>query len=240
MCAVSDCTGARDVYRPTGSSPSSVGEIVGCDLASQVTCVTPAAISPSPSPVPAAIGEACSATIPCASGAECDCQNMCRKSVSIEVQGLGDNNLSPWMCGVEFGSPTNFYTARGTWTFSGPCSDIYFYSTNDAGTSGVTVAVREQAASTWYTTQIDGSSLSGTYVVNATNTDFFTDPAYDFSAWKAVVPHRFLPNRAEYALLNTDYGAQVWTSEEADAVSVLGGGPTWYGSTWYKASLPFC
>lgn len=61
MCDVSDCTATRDVYRPVDSTPLVVGNVISCQLATEVTCVSlragapvPNSDAPSPSPLAAA------------------------------------------------------------------------------------------------------------------------------------------------------------------------------------------
>lgn len=140
------------------------------------------------------------------------------------------------MCGNEFGPATTNYQQRGTWTYTGACSDLYFRVANsNGGHEGVTAAVREVGSSTWYPTALSAANgLTGIVENNPPNTDFFTDPAYDFSSWIDVTVSSALSGNTNYQSMNTDYGSVVWSRYNGH----LGAGDL--GVSYYKTTLPFC
>lgn len=285
MCDITDCSLLRSVYRPIGAATLPVGQIVSCQLASQVTCVTqqnllvpsPAAApssstsaipvvpepsssqaagplasaspsgsgvtasvpSSSPSPfngVIVPLGGVCDVTSTCETGTACSCLSLCSTVVSLEVEAVGDDKVSPWICGTELGPPTVNFQDRGSWTYTGPCSDLYFKVNDFEGIySGVAAAVREVGTTTWFPTALaGGSGLSGTAGHNITGTGFFTNPNYDFTSWLTVVQQTSLGAMPSYVNINQEYGSETWTYQNG----FLGNGDM--GDTWYRTTLPFC
>lgn len=239
MCNINDCTSMRDVYRASANIPLTAGETVACELAPQVTCVTLISPSPTPSPTPLPnprqLGQACDAAHPCAAALGCDCVGVCRQNVSMDIVGLGDDSLALWLCGAQVGATANM-GKRTTWSYNGPCPSVYLYVTNANWKSGISVAVQDKTSggTTWYAGKTDGSQVTGIAGVDLSDTDFFSDPAYDFGTWVDVVFSANHASRAPWVAMANDYGSEPWSFTDT---SVSGSD---IGNTWYKVTLPFC
>lgn len=231
MCSVTDCSATKDVFRPIGLSPS-VGSIVACEKVASATCVHK--ITPTPAP----LGAECNPVAGCTAGSICNCQGICTKEVSLVVLAYGDGSVQPFLCGNELGPGTTSYNELGSWSFTGACSDLYFFVTNSYLNTGMMAAVRESSSTSWYTTQVGGSSLTGLYKNNAANTNFMSDSDYNFGGWSGVVEQPSQGTISEYVGFRADFGARMWTTTEALQAEADTG--TWSGNTWYKVTLPFC
>lgn len=239
MCDVTDCTSVRDVYRPTGSGPTAVGDIASCEQASQVQCMTPRVggagvmSSPSPLPNPRLPGQPCDVTNTCTAGTTCDCQGICHTDVSLDITAVGDDSVAFWACGTKLGVTAGM-GVRKTWRYDGPCSDMYFYATNNNWKTGITLAIEDRSTATMYPSKTDGSSLASIVGVNVPNTEFFADPEYDFSAWVNAVSSADHQVRQPWIDMLTEFGSEAWSYKATDQPG------SDLVNSWYKVTLPFC
>lgn len=264
VCDVTDCTALREVYRPADVAPSTVGEVVGCEQATQVTCVssrlispssTPSAtpsvsiipgpsstssstpsvtpsISPSASIIPVALGNFCDETSICVAGAACNCLNVCATVVTINVEAIGDDMTSPWMCGNEFGSQTTDWQTPGSWTYTGPCSDLYMELTNTGGSTSIQFTIQDDSTGTWYPAKLSGG-LSVITEYNPPDTSFFTDASYDFSGWDPAINTTSVADKPSWISFKETHNTDLmsWFPTEVGPFTSV---------SWYKVTLPFC
>lgn len=146
---------------------------------------------------------------------------------------MADDQVVPWICGNKLGTITAHHIETGTWTYNGPCSDLYLEVINGlTGYTGVTAAVRESGGS-W-----NGLAVSGTGLTSISEYDppagFMTNPAYDFSSWTASVQQTYLVTHAYYQTFMTTYSSDTVTHEDGFISTPL------TESYYYKIPLPFC
>lgn len=235
MCDITDCTAMRDVYRASGAGPTAVGDIVACQQASQVQCVTTQGGGGGGGvlPVPRQLGEPCDAGAACIAGATCDCAGICQNEVSIDVIAVGDDSVALWVCGTKIGVTAGM-GQRETWSYTGPCPTLYYYATNNNWKTGITSAVQDLATNTIYPTQTDGSGLVGIVGVDVTDTTFFSDSSYDFSAWVPAVQSVDHQVRTPWMDMLAEFGSEAWSYKPTDQSG------SDLVNTWYKVKIPMC
>lgn len=113
------------------------------------------------------------------------------------------------ICGTDLGAKTVGYD-EGTYTYTGPCNDVFLRVKNGYGNHGVTAAIQKSGETTWHPTILG----QGTCFSNPTDMSFFTDPAFDYSAWTVPVSNTVLVTRPAYIDFKTNYGGDVWTYQD--------------------------
>ncbi|CAN8066260.1 unnamed protein product, partial [Agarophyton chilense] len=161
----------------------------------------------------------------------------CSTIISIEIEALADDGVVPMMCGTELGPPTPDNIVEGSYTYNGVCDDLYYRVSNSGGIwEALITAVRDVNTNTWYPSVLPpDSGITAIVTKNPPNTDFFTDPAYDFSGWTPALQHtETIATYAEYIAFQNDHGGIIWTFDNfrhprGDE-----------GFTYYRVILPFC
>lgn len=156
----------------------------------------------------------------------------------MEIEGLGDDTLEIIICNRNLGTPTSVWWESGSWTYSGPCDDIFFrVENNGGGLTGLMIVLRE-VGGTWLTSRANNTGptdLNLTVSHDPRDFSFFTDPNFDYVAhdWIDVVYERILTVQVPWAIFASTRGYP-------DAVSYVDGGTGGRQPTWYRAVLPYC
>lgn len=138
------------------------------------------------------------------------------------------------MCNNVIGPTTGDSYTRMSLTWTGTCSDLYFKVRDEGNVTGMVASVRNNNGFVWYPTTLDGSGLSGSYILAPPNRSFMTDPNYDFSSWGGLINSTLLSPEQGYRFIMSEYDADVWTYRDTIISN------SFQGNTWYRTPLPFC
>lgn len=204
----------------------------GC-LSPPLENVTPSSIStPSPTPTTSLItipeGSTCDANVLCEFGTGCNCLGYCTKVYTIRVDAIGDNHVTPFICGTALGPASAEWDSGVSYFYTGPCSDIYYHVLNTDGATGMVASVSTDNVT--FTHTYEGEGL---VVHEPPNEDFFTDSSYNFSSWTVPVISTILQSNFEWIVWMMGsfehQGSVVWSNNNEV-----------YGNNWYRQTLPFC
>lgn len=200
--------------------PQNVGDTVACEKIAATECILGPNPSPSPSPSPSPIplpeNSACDSTSLCESGTGCSCMGFCKKVYTLRIDSVGDDSVTPYICGNALGAPSGDFITPGTWGYTGPCTDVFYRVPNVGGSVGMMSVVSNDNV-TFAPTTLGG----GLYIIDPPKEDFLTDPAYDFSSWTVTGTAGWSQKRyTAWSAIPEHQDAKQWTSGSPDLIGL--------------------